>query len=83
MDQPIPSRRQFITAIGELASAGWIAMNWPQIAFAAVQAGHDMKGMDMGGAGHTALTTLTAAEASEVEAVANLIVPGGDKPGAE
>ncbi len=83
MDKPIPSRRQFMAAIGELASAGWIAMNWPQIAFAAEKAGHDMKGMDMGGSSHTALTTLTAAEAAEVEAIANLIVPGGAKPGAK
>ncbi len=34
-------------AIGKLASAGWIAMNWPQIAFAAEAAGHNMAGMDM------------------------------------
>ena len=42
--------------------------------------------MDMAGSGagsgHTTLTTLSAAEATEVDAVANLIVPGGDKPGA-
>lgn len=40
MQQPIPSRRQFLAAIGELASAGWIAMNWPQIALAAEHANH-------------------------------------------
>jgi gluconate 2-dehydrogenase gamma chain len=82
MDEPIPSRRQFLTAVGNLASAGWIAMNWPQIAFAAEAAGHNMAGMDMS-SGHTTLTTLTAAEAAEVEAIANQIVPGGDKPGAK
>ena len=41
MEKQVPSRRQFLTAIGELASAGWIAMNWPQIALAAEHAGHD------------------------------------------
>ncbi|MBU6267189.1 MAG: gluconate 2-dehydrogenase subunit 3 family protein [Sphingomonadales bacterium] len=82
MAQPIPSRRQFIAAVGNLASAGWIAMNWPQIAMAAEHAGHHAHhAMDMD-AGPTKLTTLTAAEAAEVDAVANLIVPGGKAPGA-
>lgn len=79
MEQPIPSRRQFLTAIGNLASAGWIAMNWPQIAFAAEHAGHAAH--DMAGP-LTTLTTLSAAEAAEVDAIANLIVPGGATPGA-
>ena len=83
MDQPIPSRRQFLTAIGNLASAGWIAMNWPQIAFAAENAGHAAHGMSHDMAGPpTTLTTLTAAEAAEVDAIANLIVPSGATPGA-
>ena len=82
MEQSPPSRRQFLTAIGNLASAGWIAMNWSQIAAAAEHAGH---------AGHAAhdmaeppatLTTLTAAEAAEIDAIANQIVPGGATPGA-
>jgi len=82
MEQPIPSRRQFLTAVGNLASASWIAMNWPQIALAAEHAGH------AGHAAHdekmppTTLTTLSAAEAAEVEAIANQIVPGGATPGA-
>lgn len=85
MEQPDPSRRQFLTAIGNLASAGWIAMNWPQIAFAAENAGHAahaMAGMSDMAAPPTALTTLTPAEAAEVDAIANLIVPGGATPGA-
>ena len=84
MDNPIPSRRQFLTAVGNLASAGWIALNWPQIALAAehpAHADHAMAGMDMS-AGPTTLSTLTAAEAAEVDAIANLIVPGGETPGA-
>jgi gluconate 2-dehydrogenase gamma chain len=82
MEQPIPSRRQFLTAVGNLASASWIAMNWPQIALAAEHVGHG------GHAGHdeaappAKLTTLTAAEAAEVDAIANQIVPGGATPGA-
>ena len=77
MQQPVPSRRQFLAAVGSLASASWITMNWPAIAQAAQHAEHGA-----GGDGHTAITTLTAAEAAEVDAISNLIVPGGDKPGA-
>jgi hypothetical protein len=81
MENPTSSRRQFLAAIGELGSAGWIAMNWPQIAAAAEPMGHE------GHAGHdmtppTTLTTLSAAEAADVEAIANQIVPGGATPGA-
>ncbi|OYW45370.1 MAG: hypothetical protein B7Z08_06555 [Sphingomonadales bacterium 32-68-7] len=83
MDQASPSRRQFLAAVGNLASASWITLNWPQIAVAAEQA-------DQGGhGGHAAaapppagLKTLTAAEAAEIDAIANLIVPGGTTPGA-
>lgn len=79
MDQPIPSRRQFLTAIGNLASAGWIAMNWPQIAVAAEHSGHAAHDMT---APPTALTVLSAAQAAEVDAIANQVVPGGATPGA-
>ena len=85
MEQPSSSRRQFLAAIGNLASASWIAMAWPQIATAAEHAGHghDMAGMKMDEAeGHTKLTTLSAAEAAEVDAIANQIVPGSATPGA-
>jgi hypothetical protein len=85
MEQADPSRRKFLAATAKLASATWIAMNWPQIAAAAEQAD------PMAGMGHMAMdktpakttfTTLTAAEAAEVEAIANQIVPGGATPGA-
>lgn len=79
MDQPIPSRRQFLAAVANLTSAGWLAVNWPQIAFAAEHADHAAGGM---AAGHTALTTLSAAEAADIDAITNLIVPGGASPGA-
>ena len=80
MAQPIPSRRQFLAAIGNLTSGAWIAMNWPQIAAAADMAG--MAGMSDMSAPPTTLTTLSAAEAADVDAIANLIVPGGATPGA-
>jgi gluconate 2-dehydrogenase gamma chain len=79
VEQPTPSRRQFLAASGNLASVGWIAMNWPQIAAAAEHASH---GAHDTAAGPTTITTLSAAEAADVEAVANQIVPGGAKPGA-
>jgi gluconate 2-dehydrogenase gamma chain len=83
MEPSVPSRRGFLTAIGELASASWIAMNWPAIAAAAEPMGHDMAGHDMNmAAPPAALRTLTAAEAAEVDAIAGQIVPGGDTPGA-
>ena len=82
MDQPIPSRRQFIAATASLASAGWIALNWPQIAVAAEQADHAGHGAHGTTAAPTALTTLSAADAAEVDAIANQIVPGGTTPGA-
>ena len=82
MEEPIPSRRQFMAAIGNLASASWIAMNWPQIALAAEHTGHaGHAGHDMAAPPAT-LTTLSAAEAAEVDAIANQIVPGGATPGA-
>ena len=79
MEKPIPSRRQFLAAVGNLASAGWIAMNWPQIAAAAEHAGH---GAHDPAAPPSTITTLSPAEAAEVDAIANQIVPGGATPGA-
>jgi len=81
MAEQIPSRRQFLTAVGNLASVAWITLNWPQIAAAAEQADHAGHHMDMS-AGPTTIKTLTAAEAAEVDAISNLIVPGGETPGA-
>jgi gluconate 2-dehydrogenase gamma chain len=82
VEQPTQSRRQFLAASGNLASAGWISMHWPQIAQAAEhaeQAGHASRDKS---APPTTLKTLTAAEAADVEAIANQIVPGGATPGA-
>lgn len=79
MEHPTPSRRRFMAAVGNLASAAWIAMNWPQIAAAAEHTNHAAHDAD---APPTTLTTLSSAEAAEVEAIANQIVPGGATPGA-
>lgn len=77
MEPTPPSRRQFLVAVGNLASAGWISLNWPQIAAAAEHAGHAAKS-----APPATLTTLSATEAKEVDAVINQIVPSGTTPGA-
>lgn len=79
MEQPTPSRRQFLVASGNLASVGWITLNWPQIAAAAEHANHAAHDT---AAAPTTLTTLNTAEAADVDAIANLIVPGGSTPGA-
>lgn len=67
-----------MAATAKLASATWIAMHWTDIAAAA----EPMAGMDMGKAPPAVFKTLTAAEAAEVDAIANQIVPGGANPGA-
>ena len=82
MHQSIPSRRQFLAASGNLASASWVAMNWPQIAAAAEMAGHAGHGGHDATTAPTTLGTLSTPEAADVDAIANLIVPGGKTPGA-
>lgn len=79
MEQPTPSRRKFMVAVGNLGSAAWIAMNWPQIAAAAGHAGH---GTDDAKAPPALFNTLSAAEVAEVDAISNQIVPGGATSGA-
>lgn len=80
MEDADPSRRSFLAATASLTSVSWIAMHWPQIAAAQEMnhAGHDMSAA----AAPKGLTTLTAAEAADVDAIANQIVPGGETPGA-
>jgi gluconate 2-dehydrogenase gamma chain len=80
VEKPTSSRRLFLAASGNLASAAWVSMNWPQIAAAAEHASHASH--DDESAPPTKITTLSAAEAADVEAIANQIVPGGAKPGA-
>lgn len=86
MDQPTPSRRSFLAATAKLASATWITLNWSDIAAAAEQAqpadAMAHAGHDMAAVAPRSPTTLTAAEAADVDAIANQIVPGGATPGA-
>lgn len=86
MDEPSASRRQFLAAVGNLGSAAWVTLNWPQIAAAAEHAGHGGHASHGSADGEeappTTITTLTPAEAAEVDAITNLIVPGGATPGA-
>ncbi len=81
MSPKIPTRRQFLSAGMSLTSAGFLALNWPDIAAAAEHADHMAHGADAAAA-PTGFTTLTAEEATEVEAIASQIVPSGDSPGA-
>lgn len=81
--EPDPSRRKFLAATAQLASATWITMHWPDIAAAAEQAdAHAGHSMAASPPPPVAIKTLTAAEAAEVDAISNLIVPGGANPGA-
>jgi len=75
MELPVPSRRQFLSAVGNLASAAWITLNWSSIA----SAGH---GMADGDAPPTTIKTLSPAEAADIDAIANQVIPGGTTPGA-
>jgi hypothetical protein len=77
----IPTRRQFLSAGMTLAGAGLIDLNWAEVAAAAEHADH-MASMAEVIPAPTGFATLTAAEAVEVEAIASLIIPGGDTPGA-
>lgn len=80
MDHPISSRRQFLTSTGMVAGSSWLAMNWPQILAAAEHADHATHEGAVDAP--ISFTTLTPVEVTEVEAMANLIVPGGATPGA-
>lgn len=79
MQSRTPSRRQFLSAVANLASASWVAMNWPQIAVAAEHAHH---GHHAAAGTPAQLSVLSPAEAAEVDAMIGLIVPGGATPGA-
>lgn len=81
MSQKIPTRRQFLSAGMTLAGAGLIDMNWSEVAAAAEHADHMAR--DTASEPRPAgFSTLTPAEAVEVEAIACQIIPSGDLPGA-
>lgn len=82
MDSPLASRRKFLIAIGNLASTAWIAANWSQIAVAAQDTDSHAGHAASAGTPPARLTTLTPAEAADVDAIASQIVPSGATPGA-
>ena len=79
MHTPLSSRRRFLANTGSLASAGFIAANWPAIAAAAEHADHSLAAAPEA---PTSFQVLTAAEAADIEALTACIVPTDDKPGA-
>ena len=80
MSPKIPTRRQFLSAGMTLAGAGLIDLDWVQVAAAAEHADHMVH--DAAASVPTGFSSLTAAEAVEIEAIASQIIPSGDMPGA-
>lgn len=80
MSPKIPTRRQFLSAGMTLAGAGLINLDWAQVASAAEHADHMAN--DAVVSTPAGFSTLTAAEAVQVEAIASQIIPSGDMPGA-
>jgi gluconate 2-dehydrogenase gamma chain len=80
------SRRSFLLSSGELLSVAWVAAQWPAIAAAAHHAEHTGASAGAGaGAGAEAAPRLqffSAADAADVAAVCEQIVPSGATAGA-
>ena len=81
MSPKSPARRQFLSGGASITSAAFLSLNWADIAAAAQQADH-MAHMAESTAAPVGFTTLTPAEATEVEAIASQIIPSGESPGA-
>ncbi len=81
MSPKVPTRRQFLSAGMTLTGAGLIDLNWAEVAAAAEHADH-MAQREGSIPAPVGFTTLAAAEAVEVEAIASQIIPSGDLPGA-
>lgn len=77
MNEHDASRRRFLQASGGAVGAGWLALQWPQLASAAEHAHAAATGEAPG-----EFKLLTPAEARDVEAIAAQIVPSGTTPGA-
>ena len=80
-DQPGDvSRRSFLLTSGELLSAAWVAAQWPSIAAAA----HHAEQADVAAGAEAAprLQFFSAADAADVAAVCQQIVPSGATAGA-
>ena len=78
------SRRSFLLSSGELLSAAWLAAQWPSVAAAAHHAEQTGAGAaaDAGAGAAPRLEFFSAADAADVAAVCEQIVPSGATAGA-
>jgi len=76
------SRRSFLLSSGELLSAAWLAAQWPSIAAAAHHAEHAQASAGAGAEAAPRLQFFSAADAADVAAVCEQIVPSGATAGA-
>ncbi|HKM90908.1 MAG TPA: gluconate 2-dehydrogenase subunit 3 family protein [Candidatus Acidoferrales bacterium] len=74
------SRRKFLMQSVVGAGAAWLAAAWPDVLAAQQHAHHTMSAVAAGAPAK--LEYLTPAQAADVEAIASLIIPTTDTPGA-
>jgi hypothetical protein len=76
------SRRHFLGSSAGLLSATWISANWSSLASAAEHPAHEGSPATVDTTTSPTPSVFTVAEAADVEAITNQIVPGGATPGA-
>ena len=75
MTKTTTTRREFLRAWAGVAGGGWLAANFPAVAAAAEAAA---RARDAG----AAFQNLDALDAADLDAISDMIIPGGDSPGA-